>query len=90
LPDQPNRPPVGKEAVTSFLDSLSVKDGVFEVVVGQGRILTLKEDLAQAKKGPAMIAVGSPYVVDFVVLIHDPTDAVSFGRFFRATIDEGE
>jgi pilus assembly protein CpaC len=68
LPDQPHRPLSGPEAITSFIDSLSVKDGVFEVVVGQGRILTLKEDIAVPKKGPAMIAVGSPYLIDFVVV----------------------
>jgi pilus assembly protein CpaC len=70
MPDQPHRPPTGKDAITSFIDSLSVKDGVFEVVVGQGRILTLKEDIASFKKGPptAMIAVGSPFIVDFNVL----------------------
>jgi pilus assembly protein CpaC len=67
LPDQPHRPPIGPEALTSFIDSLSVKDGVFEVVVGQGRILTTKEDIA-TRKGAAMIAVGSPYIIDFVMV----------------------
>jgi pilus assembly protein CpaC len=57
---------VGKEALTSFIDSLSVKDGVFEVVVGEGRVLNLKQDIIAPKKGPAMIAVGSPYIIDFV------------------------
>jgi pilus assembly protein CpaC len=66
LPDQPHRPPVGPEALTSFIDSLTVKDGVFEVVVGQGRILTTKADIVVPKKGPALIAVGSPYIIDFV------------------------
>lgn len=68
MPDQAHRPPTGPEAITSFLDSLSVKDGVFEIVVGQGRILTTKEDIVAPKKGPAMIAVGSPNVIDFVMV----------------------
>ncbi len=68
LPNQPHRPPVGKEALTSFIDSLSVKDGVFEVVVGEGRVLTLKQDIIAPKKGPAMIAVGNPNIIDFVVV----------------------
>jgi pilus assembly protein CpaC len=68
MPDQAHRPPAGKEAITSFIDSLSVKDGVFEVIAGQGRILNLKEDIGSSKKGPAMIAVGSPYIIDFVPL----------------------
>jgi pilus assembly protein CpaC len=67
LPDQAHRPPAGPEALTSFIDSLTVKDGVFEVVVGEGRVLTLKEDIATAK-GAAMIATGSPYIIDFVVV----------------------
>jgi pilus assembly protein CpaC len=53
--------------MTSFVDSLSINDGAFEVVVGQGRILTLKEDLAKGKN-EALIAVGDPTVVDFVVI----------------------
>lgn len=68
LPNQAHRPPTGPEAITSFIDSLTVKDGVFEVVVGEGRILTLKEDIAIPKKGPAMIAVGSQYIIDYVVV----------------------
>jgi pilus assembly protein CpaC len=68
MPDQPPRPPAGPEAITSFIDSLSVKDGVFEVRVGEGRVLTLKEDIVMPKKGPAMIAAGSPYIIDFVVV----------------------
>src|SRR5262249_23505941 len=52
-------------SVASFVDSLSRNDAAFEVIVGQGRILTVKEDLTRGK-APALIAVGDPSVVDFV------------------------
>jgi pilus assembly protein CpaC len=41
---------------------------LFEVIVGQGRILTTKEDLAVPGKPPALIAVGDPSVLDFAVV----------------------
>ena len=47
-PEKGPRPPSGPESVRSFLDSISSNDAAFEVIVGQGRILTLKENLAAA------------------------------------------
>jgi pilus assembly protein CpaC len=67
VPQQGPRPLTGPDSVPSFVDSLSNNDGAFEVVVSQGRILTLKEDLAKGK-GEALIAVGDPTVIDFVVI----------------------
>jgi pilus assembly protein CpaC len=71
-PQKPPRPPTGKEAVSSFVDSLSTNDSAFEVLLGQGRILTLKEDLeaGNAARGQPepLIAVGDPTVVDLVVI----------------------
>jgi pilus assembly protein CpaC len=51
----------------SFIDSLRGNDAAFEVVVGQGRLLTIKTDIA-SRKGTAVIAVGDPTVVEFEVL----------------------
>src|SRR5262249_44672983 len=65
LPVQPPRPPSGPESVPAFVDSLTSIDSIFEVVVGQGRILTTKEALGVAGKPPALIAVGDPSVIDF-------------------------
>jgi pilus assembly protein CpaC len=67
VPEQPPRPPEGPESVPSFVESLSHNDAGFEVVVGQGRILTLKEDLGKGKT-EGVIAVGDPTVIDFVPL----------------------
>jgi len=67
LPQKPPRPAEGPEAVSSFIDSLSSNDAAFEVVVNQGRILTTKENIATAK-GPALVAVGDPSIVDFKII----------------------
>jgi pilus assembly protein CpaC len=47
------------------VDGLTSTDSAFEVVVGQGRILATKENLAVAGKPPPLIAVGDPSVLDF-------------------------
>src|SRR5688500_14978620 len=50
IPTKPARPVKGPESISSFIESVSANDAMFEVVLGQGRILNLKEDLAVAKK----------------------------------------
>lgn len=60
-----------KEA-SSFIDSLSKNDAIIEVVLGQGRLIVLKDDLVvddtkKNKKQP-LIAVGSPDTLDFEVV----------------------
>jgi pilus assembly protein CpaC len=67
LPQKPPRPAEGPEAVASFIDSLTSNDASFEVVVGQGRILTTKEDIA-AGKTPALVAAGDPSIIDYVIV----------------------
>jgi pilus assembly protein CpaC len=54
--------------VASFVENLGTNDASFEVVVGQGRLLTLKENLASPGKPRPVIAVGDPSIVDFVVV----------------------
>jgi pilus assembly protein CpaC len=51
--------------VKSFVDSLSSTDGMFEVIVGQARILTLKNNLAVEGKPTPLIAQGDPSVFDW-------------------------
>jgi pilus assembly protein CpaC len=63
-PERPPRPPQGPGSVAAFVDSLSSTDSAFEIVVGQGRILTTKENLAVAGKPAPLIAVGDPSVVE--------------------------
>jgi Flp pilus assembly secretin CpaC len=53
--------------VASLVDGMRGNDAAIKLVVGQGRLLTLKTDIA-AKDGSALIATGDPSVVDFAVL----------------------
>src|SRR6516162_2730857 len=64
VPIAPPRPEKGPKAVNSFIDSLTRNDAMFEVVLGQSRILTTKEDIAVAGKEAPIIAVGDPQVID--------------------------
>src|SRR5260370_16297988 len=64
VPQAPALPEKGPKSVTSFIDSLSRNDAVFEVVLGQARILTTKEDIQVAGKEQPVIAVGNPQVID--------------------------
>jgi pilus assembly protein CpaC len=68
LPEKQRRPAKGPGSLSEFVDHLSKSDAMFEVVVGQGRILTTKADFAIPGKAPALIAVGDPSVIDFVII----------------------
>lgn len=75
LPGVPSKlPPLSQryQEASSFIDSLSKNDAMFEVVLGQGRLIVLNEDLVledgKKKKGQPLIAVGNPEVLDFEVL----------------------
>ena len=67
-------PPIAERsrAAISFIDSISKNDAMFELVLGQSRLIVLKDTLIDddaAKKVPqSVIAVGNPDVVDFEVL----------------------
>src|SRR5262245_28672102 len=64
---QPPRPATGPESVSAFVEGLSSNDAAFEVVVGQGRILTTREAIAAPGKSPAIV-VGDPSVVELYVV----------------------
>src|SRR5689334_4472928 len=51
VPSKAPRPPAGPEAVSSFLDGLTCNDAALEILVGQGRVLNLKEDITAGGKG---------------------------------------
>ena len=74
-------------AASSFIDSLSKNDAMFEVVLGQGRLLVLKNDLVQGdprkQTGQAMIAVGDPAIVDYELL--DPRHIRLLGKKIGVT-----
>jgi len=61
------RPASGPGSIPSFVDGLKGNDAAFEVGVGQGRILTVKEDLAAGPNQP-LIAAGNPSVSEFSVI----------------------
>ncbi len=67
-PQNVPRPARGPQSVAAFLDGLTTNDAMFEVKVGQGRILTVKENLAVPGKPSALIAVGDPSVLDFAIV----------------------
>lgn len=66
---QPWKAPTGEQQqpTSSFIDSLKANDASIEVVVGQGRLLTLSGPLA-TEDGVGVIAVGDPTILDFEVL----------------------
>lgn len=64
----PVRGPLPASEVNAFVEKLTNNDSTFEVTVGQGKMLTLRKDLAAAGKARPVIAVGDPAVIDFVVV----------------------
>ncbi len=59
--------PRGDTPIGSFVESLKGNDAAIEVVVGQGRILTLKRPIS-TPQAAGVVAVGDPNLVDFEVL----------------------
>jgi pilus assembly protein CpaC len=59
--------PLQKPGPSSFIDSLKGNDAAFDVVVSQGRILTVRSDITAGRNQP-LIAVGDPSVVEFAVV----------------------
>lgn len=68
LPEVSEAPTRSAAEVGQFLESLGTNDAAMEVLVGQGRLLTLKTSLVAAGKSAPVIAVGDPSVVDFQVV----------------------
>lgn len=58
------KPTEGPGSVAAYVRDLSTTDNQFEVGVGRGRILTVREDIIGAER-PDLIAVGDPSVLDF-------------------------
>jgi pilus assembly protein CpaC len=63
----PPRAATGPNSTQSFVDSLKGNDAAFDVTVGQGRILTVKDDLTVGRNQP-LIATGDPSVIEFTVI----------------------
>lgn len=60
----PSRKPHSAEELKKFVRDLSTNDATFQVIVRQGRLLTLKSDLVKRGKPNPLIAVGDPRVID--------------------------
>lgn len=52
----------------SFIQKLSQNDARFEVVIGQGRLLTLERDIAVPGRPSPLVATGDPSIVDFEIV----------------------
>jgi hypothetical protein len=60
-------PVEGPRSVSPFIDRMRGNDAAFEVVVGQGRILTTKEPITAGRAQP-LIAAGDPSVIEFALI----------------------
>src|SRR5690606_37473579 len=60
--------PTQRQAQDSFISSLSANDAFFEVIIGQGRMLTLDRDMVEPGQPSPLIATGDPSVIDFEVV----------------------
>ncbi|NBO91010.1 MAG: hypothetical protein EBV06_01645 [Planctomycetia bacterium] len=68
VPEKPAKPSSGPGSVAGFVEGVSGIDAGFEVLLGQGRILTLRDKLTVPGKTAPVIAVADPSVADFVVI----------------------
>jgi pilus assembly protein CpaC len=59
------RAPLPPAEVAKYVQNVSSNDAAFQVVVGQARVLTLKEDI---KLPPHLVGVGDPTIIDFNVI----------------------
>jgi len=59
--------PPDRLPTAAFVEPLHGNDAVIEVIVGQGRLVTLKADVA-GERGAGVIAVSDPTVIDFDVM----------------------
>jgi len=56
------------EQIDAFIQDLSSNDAKLVVIVGQGRLLTLKQNVLVDGRNAPLIAVGDPTIVDFDVV----------------------
>jgi pilus assembly protein CpaC len=61
------RPPTDNESMGGFAGPLQGTDATIELILGQGRLLTLRRPVFRGPR-EAMIAVGDPSIVDFELL----------------------
>ena len=54
-----------EDEVRDFVDHVDRPSATIDVIMGQGRLITLKQDLAKPNKQSPVIAVGDPSILDF-------------------------
>src|SRR5207302_866271 len=60
----PVKSPRPAAEVAKYLEPLTTNDAVFEVTLGQSRLLTLKADL----KDQSFVGIGDPTIIDFRII----------------------
>lgn len=60
--------PSGRQGREPFVHQLNANDAQFEVIIGQGRLLTLQRDIVEANQPSPLVAVGDPSIIDFEIV----------------------
>lgn len=68
LPNIPTRNRRSLDDIKKLIANVEQRDAQFQIIVGQGRLLTLKQDLAQPNKPRPTIAIGDPTVISVNVI----------------------
>ncbi len=67
IPLTPSVPVDAPEGAASFIASLKGNDAALEILLGQGRIITVAQPLAD-EQGSSLVAIGDPSIVEFEIL----------------------
>ena len=62
------RKPKSKEQIESFVDKLTSNDAMFEIVLGESRLLPLKVNIAEGGNKIPTVAVGDESILEFDIL----------------------
>ena len=68
VPESAPKPLQGPGSVRAFVRDVSTTDGAFEVILGQGRLLTLKADLGVPGGHKPLLAIGDPTIAEFLLV----------------------
>jgi pilus assembly protein CpaC len=60
--------PTNEAPTASFLESVKTNDAAIEIILGQGRLLAIRQDWIGDSGGTAFIGIGDPSVIDFEIL----------------------
>ena len=60
--------PTDQAPTASFLESVQSNDAAIEIILGQGRLLAIRQDWIGDSGGTAFIGIGDPSIIDFEIL----------------------